>query len=217
MKSHIEEIKKLNKPIIVACGSVHDYLIENGIYPTYCVVCDPDPISAEYLKQNSNQTIYLIATQCDNAVFDRLKNKPIFMWHCYNEEFDKFLEIEKDFQAVGGGCTVGMRSLSIVLMLGYRYIHFYGFDSCLGVNNQHHAYGFATSEEELGETYKIKLDPNSDTEYLAAGYQLAQVQHFQDFYAHYIDLFVPVFHGEGLLPAMMDKINQAVNEAKGTM
>lgn len=214
LKETIKEIKALDRAITVACGSVHDYLIQNGVYPTYCVVCDPDPISALYLKENSNQTIYLIATQCDDAVFDALVDKPIFMWHCYNEEFEKFVEIEVDFQAIGGGCTVGMRALSIAIMMGYHNIHFYGFDSCLGDDKSHHAYGFNSEEEELGKVFTVSLDPLGVNKYYAAGYQLAQVQHFQSFYCHYIDFFTPTFHGTGLLPAMMDRMAEAIKQDK---
>ena len=200
--------------VVVACGSAYDYLIEQNIVPTYCVLCDPDEITAAYITKPNKATTFLVATQCHSKVFETLKGYAIIMWHCYNEEFERFKEIDPTFQAVGGGCTVGLRALSIAIMLGYSNIHFYGFDSCLGVNNHHHAYSF-NANEELGELYIISLDINDPKQtFVCAGYHLAQVQHFQEFFANYHGFFKPVFHGTGLLPAMMQKMNDAIALAK---
>lgn len=207
VETKIDEIKAFDG-VTVACGSSYDWCVSRGITPTYCVVCDPDPITANYITKPQFSTIFLVATQCDPLVFDTLKLNAIYMWHCYNEDFEAFKDIEPEFQAVGGGCTVGLRALSLAIMMGYKDIHFFGFDSCLGENRKHHAYDFTTDTEELGSIYAIKLDPNSDKEYVVAGYQLAQAQHFKDFYEHYNDIFNPTFHGEGLLPDLYRKIRK---------
>ena len=120
----MEELKSFDGPI-VACGSSHDFLREHNITPTYCVVCDPDPVAALYITNPSPKTIYLIATQCHENVFANLKMNAIYMWHSYNEDFNGMDAIEPGFEAVGGGCTIGLRSLSMVIMMGYNNIHFY--------------------------------------------------------------------------------------------
>lgn len=206
--NYIDEIKKFRT--IIACGSAHDYLRQQGIVPSYCTVCDPDPISADYLNLAHPETKFLISTGCDEKVFEVLKDKPIVMWHCHSDEYSEELaKLEKDYQAVGGGCTVGLRSISIAILLGYSNLHLFGFDSCLGIDDTHHAYGFATDKEEIGQIYEIKLGliednkplENSKT-YRCAGYQIAQAEHFKEFYLNYGQYFKPKFYGEGLLPHM---------------
>lgn len=190
----------------IACGSVHDYLVENNIFCEYATICDPDPVSANYFRNPVKYTKYLVSTGCDEAVYESLKSYNIWMWHCHSEELLK-IEVEKDFHAVGGGCTVGLRSLSIALMLGYSDIHFFGFDSCLGINNSHHAYDFTDKSEELGVLYKIHVGTEQqmfkNKEFICAGYHIAQAQHFKDFYKNYNKYFNFTFHGEGLISELM--------------
>lgn len=197
---------------IISCGSAHDWLVTKGVIPTYATVCDPDPVSANYFTKPHKETTYLVATACDQKVFSALEGYNIIMWHCYSDDvLQEMRKIEDNFEAVGGGCTVGLRSLSIALMLGYSDIHFFGFDSCLGINDKHHAYDFTDESEALGDIYSIKtgMYENIDQakEFRCAGYQLAQASNFLDFYKEHNYMFVPTFHGEGLLTEVMNKIN----------
>ena len=91
-------------------------------------------------------------------------------------------------------------------MFGYTNIHFFGFDSCIK-NDKYYAYDLNSQKElegikgEKGNIFRIKpgFDQPGETEYTVVGYQLAQVQHFKDFYIAYKQFFTPTFHGEGLL------------------
>lgn len=219
LKDNLQTLSKFKN--IIVCGSAHDYLIEQGIIPTYAVVCDPDAISANYLTKNHQKVKYLVSTGCDDEVYNILKDKDIYIWHCYSDDaLKRQAEIEPNFQAVGGGCTVGLRSISIALMLGYSDIHFFGFDSCLGVSDRaHHAYSFSDeTQEQLGEIYEVCLGTkdkmNKDKVFHCAGYQLAQASHFKDFYARYHSVFTPTFHGEGLLTELMSIINKEKQKLK---
>lgn len=205
IENTLKELREFKN--IVACGSSHNYLVNNNIIPTYATICDPDPISANYYTNPQKGCNYLIATACDEKVFNILNGYQITMWHCYSDDtLKELVKIEPNVQAIGGGCTVGLRSLSIALMLGYSDIHFFGFDSCLGVNDKHHAYDFTDEQEQLGEIYKVKFGMYNgieEKEYRCAGYQLAQADNFHNFYKEFSNMFVPTFHGEGLLPDYM--------------
>jgi len=89
--------------------------------------------------------------------------------------------------------------------MNFTNIHLFGFDSCLSEDGEHHSYGF-NSGEELGEIFEVLLDEVGGKIYKTLGYQLAQVQHFNEFYRNYGDKFNPVFHGTGLLPDLFDRI-----------
>ena len=218
IKTQLDKIKEFK--IRVACGSVHDYLAENNIYCEYATVCDPDPISANYLQYSNKYTKYLVSTGCDKSVFDTLEGNKVYTWNCYSEELAKIQrELDKDdFRAIGGGCTVGLRSLSIALMLGYMDIHFFGFDSCLDVDNTHHAYDFSDKSEELGYLYKVRIGTNErmnqEKEFTCVGYHIAQAQHYKDFYIRYNKYYRATFHGEGMLQELVKTISKEEQKYK---
>lgn len=209
IKTELDNIKTFQSyglPI-VACGSSHDYLVSNGIIPDYCTLCDPDPITAAYIKKHNDKTMYLVALSCDFLVFEILKDRKVAVWNCRSDEAAE--RIQSDISGhvdILGGCTVGLRSIPIVMSFGYSNIHLWGFDSCMGSGDAHHAYEFETDKEEVGQTYPIRfgdktLDkPDENGKYyICSGYQLAQAMHFQQFLIHYGAAFTPTFHGEGML------------------
>lgn len=206
----IREFQASGFPIL-ACGSSHDYLVDQGIIPDYCAVCDPDPITGEYLKRHNEKTQYFVALSCDPCIFELLKDRTVYVWNCKSDEAAPFVAEEvKDHIDIIGGCTVGLRSISIVMCFGYTNIHFWGFDSCMGSGDAHHAYEFETKVEEVGVTYPIRFGdhannvPEQDGKYyICSGYQLAQAVHFQQFLITYGAAFTPTFHGEGMLTDYM--------------
>jgi hypothetical protein len=205
VKTQIEEIKKFKT--IISCGSANDWCMKNAIHPTYSAICDPDPISINYFQHLNTETKYLLASSVDEKIIKHFSDKQLqlILWHCHSEEYTKCdPPIESNYQAIGGGCTVGLRSLSIAIMMGYQNIHFFGFDSCLEQSN-HHVYEFSdTTQEQLGQIFNIQIGgpdgPEDIKTYQAEGYQLAQVDNFKQYYKEHGHFFEPTFHGEGLLP-----------------
>lgn len=210
---------------VVACGSSHDWLQEHSPRaPNLCVVCDPDPVMANYLRRPNKDTRYLISSHCNPTVFEALTGHDIVMWHCWpiggggDEERDYLQEKTPGWVAVGGGCTVGLRSLTLSLMMGFSDLHFFGFDSCLGAtDDEHHAYSFTDpSKEFLGEIFDLKIgmgDGNGPAlrQYRVAGYQLAQADHYKQMLMAFGHLFKPTFHGRGLLADMQSMIDTEVS------
>ena len=223
IKDTINDIVDYDNTIV--CGSAHDWTQKHLIKPPdYCAVCDPDPVMANYLRHPNKDTKYLISSHCNDTVFEALKGYDVIMWHCWpignadQAVADYLQEHTPGWVAIGGGCTVGLRSLTIALMLGYSDIHFFGFDSCMGMtDDNHHAYAFTdTTKEFLGQIYdlKIGIGNNNPTEkqYRVAGYQLAQADHYKQMLAAFGHLFKPTFHGSGLLPDLQSMIDNRAAE-----
>lgn len=206
-------------PRIIAAGTVHDWLIERGIVPEFAACCDPDPISQAYFQNPCHDVTYLLATQCNPALFDHLAGYRVVKWHCHPIDMEFLNEHEVGWHAVSGGCTVGLRCISMAIMLGYSNIHFFGFDSCLD-GDSHHAYEYATDREQLGRIFEVRAgtDVMSPDEvaaklvYRAEGYMLAQAYHFKLFFQAYNHLFTPTFHGGGLLPDWWDGVKNLITE-----
>lgn len=210
LKDYIDQVKEYKT--IFVCGSSHDYVRQYGIVPRYAGICDPDPVSINYYKNPHPETTYLVASGCDPKIFEHLKDFPIAMWHCHSDDYnDKLMQIEPNYEGVGGGCTIGLRAVCIAVMLGYKNIDFFGFDSCLS-NEQSYAYELSTAEEKAaqGEIYKLKIGMDwngpSETTYHCLGYHLAQAEHFRKFMEAYPGLINANFHGPGLLPDLVRMI-----------
>lgn len=228
-KEILDELRTFKTTI--ACGSVHDYLITNGIIPTYAANCDPSHICADYYTKSDTEVKYLIGSNADKKVIEALKDKQVILWHCHSEELQERMiklcqeEYKVDYQAVGGGCTVGLRSISLAMCMGYSNIHFFGFDSCMSADGtNHHAYDWANPEEEKSSIEKIhriqigpEAGPETDKYYFVAGYQLAQMENFKDFYCAHHQFFVPTFHGGGALSDYFDLIKRVSTQKTETL
>jgi hypothetical protein len=205
---------------VMVCGSAHDWMMEHSPrIPEFCAVCDPDPVMANYLRHPNKDTTYLIASQCNPAVFEALKGYNIIQWHCWpigtaSEEDKDFLnECTPGWMAIGGGCTIGLRAISMVVMMGFDDLHFFGFDSCMTMENDHHAYPFTDPTKEfLGDVYDVRigmgqLNGPEGKMYRVAGYQLAQAEHYKQTLMAFGGAFRPTFHGPGLLTDMQRMID----------
>jgi len=213
LKDNLDDLKNF-KGSVVACGSCYDYLVLNGTIPTYAVICDPDKVVINYLRRKNPRTTFLVATNCDPEVFGYLKDMPIVAWHCYNDEPERFEEIDPNCYAIGGGCTVGLRAITIFLMLGHKDLHMFGFDSCISQSGDEHAYSYSEAWEQPKDQYQVKLDRDKDHYYTCLGYHLAQNQCFRDFTVKYYDYFRCHFHGGGLLAETYEAIDKAIRQGK---
>jgi len=124
----ILEHKKRGR-LIVALKGAHDFLLQNGIKPDWCVMLDPQEKILNCVQLKEPDITYLIASQCHPAVFEHLKENYVILWHALSGIGEEKLLQNKVL--LGGGTTTGMRTLNMVYSLGYRYAHLYGFDSCL--------------------------------------------------------------------------------------
>jgi hypothetical protein len=182
---------------VMVCGSAHDHLV-SLMKPDYCVVCDPDAISANYLTTPVKGCVYLIASHCDDAVFEALEGFDVWVWHSGGmEEPEKAHKLFRGENRVGGGCTVTLRALSLGILLGYGNQHYFGFDSCV-MGSEHHAY----KSEDVGHIADVRM-PGSNRTFWASGYMLAQAQQFQDAIRTQGHLFQPTVHGDGLIAEIM--------------
>lgn len=211
LKYHFDELKEFDT--VMVAGSPHDYVVLHGIVPKYTLLLDAhSQVTALYIQKPCVETTYLVATHCPESVFAVLEGYPIAMWHCIMESSKEFLEeVEPGFQGLGGGCTSGMRAIGMAMVLGYRNLHLFGYDSCLPDTGESHAYPLQDEEVEKEgiashKIYNIKfgLEGPESKSYSCLGYQLAQAQNFEQMVVHHHQHFDLTFHGGGLLYDIYD-------------
>lgn len=212
LKNTIKELKQFDT--IIACGSVHDYLVENGVIPTYCVVVDPDPLVITYLQNIyhvDNKCKYLVASQCDSVVFEHLRYNDIYIWNAGGNDS---LFQEGDI-VIGGGCTVGTRAVVLAMSFGYKNIHLFGMDTCIDETDEHHAYKFQNEEiETIGDIMEIALDDACGKKFKVAGYMLGQLFDFKNILATCASRIQLTVHGGGLIAHLLEIAAKRQKELK---
>lgn len=119
---------------ILACNGAHDFLLANGIKPTFGLILDPREWCSTYQTPTPGVT-YLIASTVHHSVWQRFRESGIKPWlfipilnDTDHENIQRLYDNEMCF--VAGGTTVGLRGLNILLHLGASVIEGHGFDSC---------------------------------------------------------------------------------------
>jgi hypothetical protein len=175
-------------------NNAHKALEDTGIRYDAQVLLDARPDTAGFVTDAAG---YLIASQCDPAVFDAVNGRCVTLFHVNSPGMVEILTPEKVRPAylVGGGTTVGMNALALAFLKGYRQIHLYGFDSCYR-DGAHHAYVQALNDGERASEALY-----NDKTYFCAPWMIGQAQEFMDLAPTYMaDGAIITVHGSGLLP-----------------
>lgn len=192
----IRELRADGVPL-VAIKDAHDWLIENGIIPDYGFAIDPQPHRFSCFLKKHKDVEYMIASQCDPAMFKHLEGHKVTLWHPYIKS-GVFYPPGK--AVISGGTTSGLRALVVFYALGWRNMALFGFDSCLSddtlrVNG--------TKLREHDSIVDIQIEPNGQIFHCNPA-MAQQAQHFQEQYD-----FLPGVefeaYGGGLIAAIIEK------------
>lgn len=189
---------------IWALNNAASFCRQHGVLVSAQVLLDARPANVSFLTTADE---YLVASQCDPAVFDLLETlrwagisinwANVTLWHVNSPGMAELLtpENERPAYLIGGGTTVGMNAIALAFARGYRKIHLYGFDSCYR-DGQHHAYPQALNDKE---PHSEILYGNKT--YVCAPWMVGQAQEFIELAPGYeADGCTITVHGSGLLP-----------------
>lgn len=110
---------------LFALNGVHDFLIDRGIIPDFMVMLDSRKACPEtFLSRPHPDVHYLIATQCDPGAFDRLEGHKVTRWTGWTWGVEEY-----DTKWIGGGATVGLKTIALAYVLGYRKFKLFGYDA----------------------------------------------------------------------------------------
>jgi len=165
-----------------------------GIVPDYFVLVDAQPGAAGFVGPADT---YLIASTCNRAVFDKFGAADnVVVWH---PNFPGLTDISCDRERVliGGGSSVGILSMSIAYVLGFRDIRLFGFDSSYE-GDCGHAYEQHQNDNDEPELYTV-----GNQTFAAAPWMARQAVEFQSASTQLADLGASIsVLGRGLLPAV---------------
>lgn len=201
----ISELRNFDGPII-SCGTVHDFLVRNSVTPDYHVDAEPDAdgVMARWLRYPHRTVTYLLASQCPPAMFDLLKDRNVWLWHCaLRNEGDTCFHGEP---AIPGGCFNLARAWPLAAVMGHIDMHFFGFDCSFPQNCEgQHAYDYNWT---LDEACSVQC---GERNFLSATMWLAQLDVFMQIYRQARERFKITIHGDGLAAHVLDMVRRAAN------
>lgn len=189
LRSTINELRGFR--YVMTCGTAHDYVVEQGIKPTFAVHCDcAADLYAFKHKQPDCQ--YLISTNVDPALARHLHDCPVLFWDAEDAVSPKALNGRKQIR---GGSTAATRTPALGMVLGFTEFHLFGVDSCFEDNRDRHAYEYI-DEREIAPAVIAKINGRKFQTSLQF---LQQARDFQQLLTHYGHLFTMEVHGDSLL------------------
>jgi len=179
---------------VFAMNGTRAMLERAGIVPDYFVLVDAQPGAAGFVGLANT---HLIASSCNRAVFDKFGAVDnVVVWH---PSFPGLTDIPCDRERVliGGGSSVGILSMSIAYVLGFRNIRLYGYDSSYE-GDCGHAYEQRQNDDDEPELYTV-----GDQTFAAAPWMARQAVEFQSASTQLAGLGASIsVLGRGLLPAV---------------
>jgi hypothetical protein len=187
------------RPLITMSGSLQ-FLLEKGLKPRwgrwFHVECDPRPHKIRTLPRHKD-VVYVIASCAHPKLFKHVEGMHVVLFHAISGPHTKQWVAENDPGQilVGAGSTVGLTSIHIGGVFGFRHFEIHGMDGSWRGEARHAGphYGFVHGQRpsQINPAYTTsRMMDNANFEIRA------MLKHFP--------LFC-VFHGEGVVQDWVGK------------
>lgn len=193
---------------VIAVNGAYNWCIKNNIKPSAAVLLDARETSARFLEQEVFGCRYLIASQCHPKAFEFCRDRDTFIWHACSLG-DKELEILNEYyfdncHPVTIGTTVGVRSISLLRMLGFVKIMIFGLDSCW-LEGKNHAYEQEENNKDIMIPIWLRPEGRDDKaqRFLCSPWMVKQAEDFLELIKTRGDLFELNVYGPGLIASML--------------
>jgi 2-polyprenyl-3-methyl-5-hydroxy-6-metoxy-1,4-benzoquinol methylase len=203
-----EQIKEFK--YVFTCSGAHKFLVERGIVPTWHVEVDPRQHKVDLIGPPHHDVEYIIASTCHPKVFDHLDGFNVKLWHVYDPQEEGMLRLPHGEWALTGGCSVGLRLMTLARFFGFTEHHIFGMDGNQGKSGKH-----AAAHPSQAKDYAIvEYPPGSGTEWQTTSSFLEAARGT----FHELNQMPDVkatFYGDGLVQAMAkDYVPKYVGQGK---
>lgn len=179
---------------VFSCSGSHKFLVEHGITPTWHADVDPRAHKVGLMGAPCAETEYLIAATCHPDLFRHLQGFNVKLWHIFDASEEGFRTWPHGEWAVTGGCSVGVRLLTLARVLGFTDLHVFGMDGCAR-DGASHALAHPNAPRKYASCIVNGRTFDTTPSMLEAARQTF----------HELDQLVdvaPTFHGDGLVQEM---------------
>ena len=181
MEGDIRSLNAEGMPIVTVNGT-YNWCLQRGLRPGAQIILDSRTFNQRFVEPAIPGCKYLLASQCAANVMDAVPRDKLWMWHGEHGQY-----------IVPGGSTVILRAIPLLIMLGFRNIHIYGFDSCLD-GDEHHAYEQAENANQMA----VKVHYHERI-FNCHGWMVTQAQEFCDMQRMLPDNINLAVYGDGLI------------------
>jgi uncharacterized Rossmann fold enzyme len=194
--------------IVFALNGAHDWLIDHGIIPDFHVLLDAREENVRFVQNPRKEVVYLVAAQCHPVIFDALKGYNVTTWAACLETPEQETALATKFAGiplmlVGGGATVGLKTMNLAYLWGFRRLRVYGLDSSYS-DGENHAY-----RQELNDKESRMEIHAAGRDFICAPWMAKQAMEFQQQYRQFSALGVKVrVHGDGLIPHIVRQLEK---------
>lgn len=103
-----------------------------GIKPWCCILLDPRPHVADFIKDADPDVLWFVASQVDPTVTMELLAKGCTVWgyHASVNAGEESLTAKQSYSIVSGGSATATRGLFLLELLGFSTFTLYGYDLC---------------------------------------------------------------------------------------
>lgn len=192
---------QMTRPIISMSGATR-FLADRGIVPDFHIDMEPRVHKVKHLEPPVDGVTYLMASVCHPQTWEVLKGQKVVLWHTNSGAgtAEWLAQHDPGQLLVKGGSSIGLTALHIGGLLGFRHFEIHGMDNSKR-DGQRHAgphYGHAQG----GYTWQAN-NVVYDTSRIMSNACAEMI--------NYLDAFpiFCVFHGEGLMQALVQKHNAA--------
>ena len=198
LSGQLDEVRRLKQAgaFVMAVNGAHDYLFRQDIAPDGMIMIDALPRKITLVQNPRDGVVYYIGSQCDPSIFDALAEHEVMIWHPLSGDMPVEQIVGDTAPCIGGGETAGLRAINLMIVLGYRSFHLFGFDSSFS-DEQAHAY-----EQERGRNgvlpKRVEIHCGGRT-FQSERWMATQVDHFLEFLAANGRGLNVTLYGDGLL------------------
>jgi hypothetical protein len=209
----LKEMHEAGMPVVAVNGSFA-YLLDRGIQPAMCMMVDSRDFNVRFVERakEAPKCKFFIAAQAHPDVFDFLEEQgsDVTIWHSDYEGkrqravFDWYVceRPNTNYFEVLGGCTIVLRTIWLLSMLGFPNQHIFGLDSCMSDDGTHHAYPQKENDNDVNtvESFGVTVAGRS---FRVAPWMVSQAENFMDLVKHGGDHFNLEVYGDGLISWIM--------------
>jgi hypothetical protein len=191
---------------LITVNNTFNWALDRGLIPSLQFMIDAREFNNRFVERHAEADTckFVIASQCHPSVFEMLPKDRTSMWHISLEDEDidvikdVYGEMYKDWFPVPGGCSVTLRALCALQMIGFRKVELYGFDSSLK-EDEHHAYEQTENDGEKIVDVRVAKGTKHERTFKCHPFMAVQAREFQKLTSIYFQNMDLIVHGDGLI------------------
>jgi len=198
---------------LVTVNGSYQWALDHGLKPSLQMLIDAREFNKRFTQQHelSDETKFVISSTADPVIFETLPTDRTWIMHT-SLSADILAAIEEGFGPsftdtfpIPGGCTVTLRALAALRMMGFYKFHIYGFDSSM-TEEAHHAYEQEENEKDLDEIRTITVAAGSayEREFRCAPWMIFQAMDFQKMGPNLLHDCQVDIKGDGMIAYMIE-------------